>query len=163
MKLRPESKKEFVRIAGGTSLCCAAMWVIFAALHLVNLAPFGAPVLLGGAVGSAVALANFYGICIMVQELLDEPDEARRKMILRISYNSRLLLQAVWVIVAIAAPWFHFLAGALPLLFPRITIYYLQITGRYTPASYPREPEENADDPEEETSALPGPDEGGEH
>ena len=39
--------------------------------------------------------------------------------------GSRLLLQAVWVIVAIAAPWFHFLAGTLPLLFPRITIYYL--------------------------------------
>ena len=44
-----------------------------------------------------------------------------------------MLLQAVWVIVAIAAPCFQPFASVLPLFFPRITIYYLQITGKYKP------------------------------
>ena len=37
------------------------------------------------------------------------------------------------VIVAIAAPCFQPFASVLPLFFPRITIYYLQITGKYKP------------------------------
>ena len=32
MKLQPESKKELTRIACGTAICTAVMWVIFAAL-----------------------------------------------------------------------------------------------------------------------------------
>ena len=30
MKLQPESKKELTRIACGTAICTAVMWVIFA-------------------------------------------------------------------------------------------------------------------------------------
>ena len=40
MKLQPESKKELTRIACGTAICTAVMWVIFAALHLVGWAKF---------------------------------------------------------------------------------------------------------------------------
>ena len=69
----------------------------------------------------------------MVQKIIDEQDEKRRKAKLQLSHNSRMLLQAVWVIVAIAAPCFQPFASVLPLFFPRITIYYLQITGKYKP------------------------------
>ena len=40
MKLQPESKKELLRIAGGTAFCTAIMWVLFAALHLVGWVKF---------------------------------------------------------------------------------------------------------------------------
>ena len=82
--------------------------------------------------GAAVAIGNFAGICFVVQKIIDEPDEKKRKATLQLSYNSRMLLQAVWVVVAIAAPCFQPFAGVLPLFFPRITIYYLQITGKYS-------------------------------
>ena len=62
MNLQPEAKKELLRIAGGTAICTAAMWVLFAALHVAGLAPFDYTVILGGIVGSAVAVGNFYGI-----------------------------------------------------------------------------------------------------
>lgn len=133
MKLQPESKKELLRITCGTAVCTAAMWVIFAALHLVGWVKFDNTVVLGGLVGAAVAVANFAGICFVVQKILDEPDEKRRKAKLQLSHNSRMLMQAVWVIVAIAAPCFQPFASVLPLFFPRITIYYLQITGKYKP------------------------------
>lgn len=140
MKLEPESKKELGRIAGGTAICTAAMWVVFAALHTVGWARFDSSVILGSLVGALVATGNFAGICLVVQKIIDEQDEKRRKAQLQASYNIRMLIQAVWVIVAIAAPCFQPFAGILPLLFPRITIYYLQITGKYKPLAAPQEP-----------------------
>ena len=96
-------------------------------------AKFDSTVILGSLIGSAVAIGNFAGICFVVQKVIDEQDEKRRKATLQASYNIRMLLQALWVVIAIAAPCFQPFAGALPLLFPRVTIYYLQITGKYKP------------------------------
>ena len=106
MKLQPESKKELLRIAGGTAFCTVVLWVLFAALHLVGWVRFDYTVILGSLVGAAVAVGNFAGICFVVQKIIDEPDEKRRKATLQLSYNSRMLLQALWVVVAIAAPCF---------------------------------------------------------
>ena len=68
MKLQPESKKELLRIAGGTAFCTAIMWVLFAALHLVGWVKFDYTVVLGSLVGAAVAIGNFAGICFVVQK-----------------------------------------------------------------------------------------------
>ena len=165
MKLQPESKKELTRIACGTSICTAVMWVVFAALRLVGWARFDASVILASIIGSAVAIGNFAGICIVCQKVIEEQDEKRRKTMLQASYNIRMLIQAVWVIIAIAAPCFQPFAGALPLLFPRVTIYYLQITGKYKPLA-PAGPSvdvsvEDDADPAPEQQAEPR-DEGGE-
>ena len=133
MKLQPESKKELKRILCGAAICTAVMWVVFAALGLVGWVRFDLKLVLSSLVGDAVAVGNFAGICLMVQKVIDEQDEKRRKAKLQLSYNGRMLLQAVWVVVAIAAPCFQAFASILPLFFPRITIYYLQITGKYKP------------------------------
>ena len=87
MKLQPESKKELTRIACGTAICTAVMWVIFAALHLVGWVKFDYTVVLGSLIGAAVAIGNFAGICIVCQKVIDEQDEKRRKATLQASYN----------------------------------------------------------------------------
>ena len=79
MKLEPESKKELGRIAGGTAICTAAMWVVFAALHTVGWARFDSSVILGSLVGALVAIGNFAGICLVVQKIIDEQDEKRHR------------------------------------------------------------------------------------
>ena len=89
------------------------MWVVFAALHTVGWARFDSSVILGSLVGALVAIGNFAGICLVVQKIIDEQDEKRRKAKLQLSYNGRMLLQAVWVVVAIAAPCFQPFAGVL--------------------------------------------------
>lgn len=152
MKLQTESKKELLHIACGTTLCTVVMWAVFSILHLVGWVRFDYTVILGGLVGALVAIGNFAGICIMVQKVLEEPDEKRRKAKLQLSYNGRMLLQALWVVVAIAAPCFQSFAGVLPLLFPRVTIYYLQITGKYQP---PRPAGESVDVSVEDEDAEP--------
>ena len=57
MKLQPESKKELTRIACGTAICTAVMWVIFAALHLVGWVKFDYTVVLGSLIGAVFALS----------------------------------------------------------------------------------------------------------
>ena len=165
MKLQPESKKEQTRIACGTAICTAVMWVIFAALHLVGWVKFDYTVVLGSLIGAAVAIGNFAGICLVCQKVIDEQDEKRRKATLQASYNVRMLLQAVWIIVSIGAPCFQPFASVLPLLFPRVTIYYPQITGKYKPlaSAGPSVDVSVEDDPEPapEPEAEPR-DEGGE-
>ncbi len=54
--------------------------------------------------------------------------------------NSRMLLQALWWWWPSVAPCFQPFAGVLPLFFPRVTIYYLQITGKYKPLALIAEP-----------------------
>ena len=165
MKLQPESKKELKRILCGAAICTAVMWVVFAALGLVGWVRFDLKLVLSSLVGDAVAVGNFAGICFVVQKVIDEPDEKKRKAQLQISYNTRMLLQALWIIIAIAAPCFQAFAGVLPLLFPRVTIYYLQITGKYKPLTPPQEPVDIAveDDPAPaKASAVQPRDEGGE-
>ena len=163
MKLQPESKKELTRIACGTAICTAVMWVIFAALHLVGWVKFDYTVVLGSLIGAAVAIGNFAGICIVCQKVIDEQDEKRRKATLQASYNVRMLLQAVWIIVAIGAPVFQPFAGVLPLFFPRVTIYYLQITGKYKPLAPKAEPVDVSveDDPAPADAQRSAPDEKG--
>ena len=75
MKLQPESKKELTRIACGTAICTAVMWVIFAALHLVGWVKFDYTVVLGSLIGAAVAIGNFAGICLVCQKVINEQDE----------------------------------------------------------------------------------------
>lgn len=135
MKLQPESKHEMKRMTAGVSFCTAIMFVLFAALRMVNLAPFDDRVVLGGLCGSAVALMNFRGICVMTQKAVAEQDEKRRKMMIQLSYNRRMLMQVAWIIVVILVPYFQLVAGIAPLAFPRLTIYYLQITGQFRKAT----------------------------
>ena len=163
MKLEPESRKQLLRIAGGTAICTAAMWVLFAALHLVGWVRFDYTVVLASLVGAAVAIGNFAGICIVCQKVIDEQDEKRRKATLQASYNVRMLLQAVWIIVSIGAPCFQPFASVLPLFFPRVTIYYLQITGKYKPLAPKAEPVDVSveDDPAPADAQRSAPDEKG--
>lgn len=169
MHLQEGSKKELMHIAAGTALCTAVMWVIFAALHLVHWAPFDYTVILSGVLGAAIAVANFWGLCVSVERALDEPDEKRRKARLQLSYNGRMLGQGVWIVVSLLASFLQPVAAIAPLTFPRVTIYYLQITGYYKPKKSTPDPapeeaetaEEPADAPAGE-AAAPGTGKGGE-
>ena len=80
MKLQPESKKELTRIACGTAICTAALWVAFAALHLVGWVKFDYTVVLGSLIGAAVAIGNFAGICLVCQKVIDEQDRKSTRL-----------------------------------------------------------------------------------
>jgi len=166
IRFEPEVKKTLKQIVAGTLLCTVIMWTAFAALQLLGLARLDLRVLLSGALGAAVAVTNFVVICVTSTKYLEMQDADQRKKFLALSHNARMLLQAGWVVLCIALSGLHLVAGVAPLLFPRVTIYYLQITGKFRKEKAPTE-EVTVEDPDTpadedlEFVALAG-DEGGE-
>ena len=131
MKLQPASKKELTRIAVGTVGCTLLMILALYLLSLVGVGTFElSRVLLGAVIGAAIAIGNFAALCLTVQKAVDIQDQKRMKAKFQLSYNARMLVQGVWVVVALMVPQIHVVAGALPLLFPHAIILFLQFHGR---------------------------------
>lgn len=131
MKLQPASRKEVRRIALGTLVCDGIM---IAGLFLLSQFGIGSfpllRILLGAACGSIVAVLNFAILCLTVQQAVEIESKRKMKARFQLSYNIRMVLQAIWVVACFAIPQIHFLAGAAPILFPNVVVFWLQSKGR---------------------------------
>ena len=118
--VQPAVKKETKRIIKITIVGLILMWILFAVLHFAmpDKVPLDYTVFLGGIGGGAVAVLNFFLMGLVVQKAASASDEGTARMKLKASYSQRFLMQILWVILAIVAPCFHFVAGIAPLLFP---------------------------------------------
>ena len=118
--VQPAVKKETKRVVAITVVGLILMWILFAVLHLTMPAkvPFDYTVILGGIGGGVVAVLNFFMMGLAVQKAASADDEGTARMKIRASYSQRFMMQVFWVIIAIIAPCFHFVAGIAPLLFP---------------------------------------------
>lgn len=118
--VQPAVKKETKRIIKITAVGLILMWILFAVLHFAmpDKVPLDYTVFLGGIGGGAVAVLNFFLMGLAVQKAASASDEGTARMKLKASYSQRFLMQILWVILAIVAPCFHFVAGIAPLLFP---------------------------------------------
>ena len=118
--VQPAVKKETKRIIQITIVGLILMWILFAVLHFAmpDKVPLDYTVFLGGIGGGAVAVLNFFLMGLAVQKAASASDEGTARMKLKASYSQRFLMQILWVILAIVAPCFHFVAGIAPLLFP---------------------------------------------
>ena len=81
-------------------------------------------------------------------------EQKKMKAFFQSSYNGRLMLQAVWVIVCFVVPSIHLIAGAAPLLFPSVIILYLQMHGKLMPPDPPRDPAKAVPEEDEEEDVL---------
>lgn len=157
MKLQSASRKEIKRIALGTLACDG---ILIAGLFLLSQFGIGkfetGRILLGTLCGSLVAVANFAILCLTVQSAVEIESKRKMKARFQLSYNIRMVLQAVWVVVCFALPQIHFLAGAAPILFPNVVVFWLQFRGKLVqpgqaPAA-PLPPEE--DEPEDRLNSF---------
>lgn len=134
MKLQPASRKEIKRITIGTLACDGIM---VAALFLLSQFGIGSfdlgRILLGAVCGSIVAILNFTILCLTVQSAVEMDNKRKMKARFQLSYNVRMVIQAGWVVAAFLIKPIHFVAGAAPILFPNVVIYYLQFTGKLLP------------------------------
>ena len=153
MKLQSASRKEIKRITIGTLACDGIM---IAGLFLLSQFGMGkfelGRILLGAACGSVVAVINFAILCLTVQAAVEIENKRKMKARFQLSYNIRLALQAVWVVACFLIPQIHFVAGAAPILFPNVVIFYLQSKNKLIPPSertaapIPAEKEEEDED-----------------
>ncbi len=131
MKLQPASRKEVIRIAKGVLVCDVLMAAALFLLSLVGVGTFTPlRIALGALLGSVVAVANFAILCLTVQNAAQTEDKKLMRQKFQLSYNIRLVLQAAWVIVCFLVPQIHFVAGAAPILYPNVVIYFLQSRGK---------------------------------
>ena len=139
MKLQPASKKELRRIAAGTVVCDV---ILVAGLFLASQFDIGTfepgKILLSCAIGSCIAVLNFAIMCLTVQSAVGMTDQKQMKAKFQLSYNARMIIQAGWTVAAFLVPGLHFIAGAAPVLFPKVTILYLQARGKLLPPDPPR-------------------------
>ena len=118
--IQPAVKKETKRVIVITLLGLLLMWILFAAIHFImpDKVPLDYTVFLGGLAGGCVAVLNFFLMGLAVQKAAAAEDEGTARMKIKASYSQRFMMQVFWVIIAIIAPCFHFVAGIAPLLFP---------------------------------------------
>lgn len=131
MKLQSASRKEIKRIAIGTAILDVLMIAAFALLGLLGILQFQPlSVILAAAIGSCLAIGSFTVLCITVQQAVEIEDRKKMQAKFQLSYNIRMVVQALWVVICFFVPWLNIFAGALPLAFPKITILYLNGKGR---------------------------------
>ena len=153
MKLQSASRKEITRISIGTLACDGIMVAGLFLLSQFGMGKFElGRILLGAACGSVVAVINFAILCLTVQAAVEIENKRKMKARFQLSYNIRLALQAVWVVACFLIPQIHFVAGAAPILFPNVVIFYLQSKNKLIPPSertaapIPAEKEEEDED-----------------
>ena len=158
MILQPASRKEVSRIAVGSGICACIQVLVFWLLSLLGIGTFSYRVVTGTVGGSLMAVFCFALMCITLQKATaNASDEKLVKTKVRNGYNLRKLLQILWVVAAFVIPGINVLAAMIPLIFPNLVIYYLQIRGKLFPAgeapSASAEPAEpaavKADEPED--------------
>lgn len=152
MILQPASRKELSRIALGVLACDGIMIAGLFLLSLVGVGKFSAGrILLGAACGSVVAIVNFAILCLTVQSAVEIENKKKMKARFQLSYNIRLLLQAGWVVLCFVLKPIHFVAGAAPILFPNVVIFFLQSRNKLFPPSSPSpaKPMAEEDEPED--------------
>ena len=155
MKLQPASKREIKRIAIGTGVCDLILLAVLFVLSLEGLLTFNYTVFLGTLIGSCVAVLNFTIMCLTIQKATEIEEKKQMKAFIQGSYNGRLMLQAAWVVIAMLVPHFQVIASAAPLLFPNLTIFYLQSKGKLVePSERKNPPAEEQEEPEDRLESF---------
>ena len=119
--------RETKRIAVGVFSMLAIMLIVYAAMGRFSLA-----VVLGGLIGALYAVLNFLLLGMTVQKVAEmrEGNEELARMQMKSSYNMRMVIMILLIVVAFALPFVDGLACMIPMLFPRLTILVLQLTGK---------------------------------
>ncbi len=117
--------KETKRIAVGTVIMLVVMLAVYAVLG-----KFTIGVLLGGLLGSAYAIFNFFMLGMTLQKAASMTDQQMAHMKVRSSYSTRMIGMLILAVVAFALPFVEGIPCLIALLFPRATIFALQVTGQ---------------------------------
>lgn len=117
--------KETKRIAVGTVIMLVMMLAVYAVLG-----KFTVGVLIGGLLGSAYAIFNFFMLGMTLQKAASMTDQQMAHMKVRSSYSTRMIGMLILAVVAFVLPFVEGIPCLIALLFPRATIFVLQVTGQ---------------------------------
>ena len=84
-------------------------------------------ILLGVAYGCAFSVFSFFYLAFSVKKSVDK-DEKAAKAYMAMSYNARMLLTAVAIIIAVKVESIHLWSAIIPLFFQRPSVYAVSFT-----------------------------------
>ena len=154
MKLQSASQQEVKRIACGTAAGSVLLIAVMFVLSKLGVGTFDYRVITGAIGGCIVAVINFAMMCMTIQRAVNIGEQKAMKAFIQGSYNGRLLLQAGWIVAAFISPHVNLLAAAAPLLFPTMTIFYLQSKGKLVTPSERTTPPDFDDDEEDHLGSF---------
>lgn len=128
MRVQEATRRETGHILLGTLAFSAVMELVFWAIGRWELS-----VLWGNLLGACWAVLNFFLLGLTVQKIAGESDQKRAKLKLQGSYSLRMLVTLLVIALAIKLPFVTWPAAVIPLLFPRLTILAMRLTGMYEP------------------------------
>ncbi|MDO4490465.1 MAG: ATP synthase subunit I [Lachnospiraceae bacterium] len=132
-KLQPDVKKEMKNIVLYTCIGIVLEIILLILAHffvIPDKIPFDYTIFTGALAGGFVAVLNFFLMALTVQKVAGVTDDQKlARKILQGSYSKRMLMQVVWIVIAIVAPCFNVVAGILPLLFPTMGIKVRAVLG----------------------------------
>jgi hypothetical protein len=150
MKLQNASRKEIRRISIGILACDGIMIAGLWLLSQFDIGKFDLlRILVGAACGSVIAIINFTILCLTVEIAAEMDNKRKMKAKFQLSYNIRLVLQAGWVVASFVIPQIHFIAGAAPILFPNVVIFYLNSKNLLMPSTRSASPSAEEEGPED--------------
>lgn len=154
MKLQQASKKELKRMALGCSVLLLLMLAVFFLLSLFGIGTFDWRTLFSGLIGTVLAVVSFGILCLTVQNVAGMENGKPMKARVQLSYNLRLFLQAGWVVLAFVVPVFQILPAAIPLLFPTLVLWYLQLRGQLVSPSDRKDTPQPQEQPEDRLDSF---------
>lgn len=126
MKIQKTVWQETAHIAEGTAALTAVMLGVFAVIG-----KFTAMVAVSGLLGAATAVLNFFLLGLTVQKATKPGNEKRSRSIMQFSYSMRMLFQMAVLFLGFFIPALHWVAVACPLLFPRVTIFFMGLFQKF--------------------------------
>ena len=120
--------KQTARIAIGEVVCVALMVGVYALLHKLDIS-----VVLGGLVGTVLAVGNFFFMAVIATLAADKAqaqDVEGGQKLMKSSYPIRILVLAGLLVLCAWSGYFDILALALPLLFVRPIIMVGEFFGK---------------------------------
>ncbi len=120
----PEILKQFKQVALINLRLTAVENVVFLLIGQWDLT-----VLAGSIWGWLITCRYFYMICVSVTKALGTGDPELAQKSIRASYMGRMAVIAVGLIVAFKLDFFNWIAAAVPLLFTRLSLTYINMKG----------------------------------
>ena len=132
MHLQPASKRELRHIAIGVTCFTAVMLVVFFVINFFYPQDM-LQIVLGALLGGGYAILNFLFMALSAQRAIKSGDMAGE--IMQRTYHLRMFGIAIVLLLGYVLPCFSLLTVAIPLLFPRLTIFVMQLYWRKHPQS----------------------------
>lgn len=112
-------KKDILQVISGVIILSIIMDILFLAIG-----KFDMKVLWGTLIGSACAIVNFVLLAFTIYVSISNGKSASGYI--GASYLLRVAFIGIAIVFAIKSPHINYVAAAIPLVFPRITITFLQ-------------------------------------